>query len=40
MRNCWKAEPKERPTFEEICESLNDMFKQEELNAKMQQENS
>ena len=27
MINCWKVEPNERPTFEEIHESLKNMEK-------------
>ena len=31
MRKCWKDEPKERPTFEEIRESINNMLNDEEV---------
>ena len=31
MRKCWKVEPEERPTFEEIRESLNDMLSDKEV---------
>ena len=36
MRNCWKVEPKDRPTFEEMCKYLKSMVKGEKLNTKLQ----
>ena len=32
MTKCWKVEAKERPTFEEIQESLNNMLNDGEVN--------
>ena len=32
MRKCWKVEPKERPKFEEIRDSLKNMLNVEEVN--------
>ena len=35
MTKCWKIEPKERPTFKQICETLNDMLKDEKVNKRI-----
>ena len=32
MKNCWKAEPNERPTFEELRDILNNMLNDDEVN--------
>ena len=32
MTRCWKAEPKERPTFAEIYEQLHNMLMDDEVN--------
>ena len=35
MTKCWKVEAKERPTFEEIQESLNNMLNDGEVNKRI-----
>ncbi|CAB4000149.1 Hypothetical predicted protein [Paramuricea clavata] len=30
MTNCWKVDPKHRPTFSEIWQDLNDMLSDDE----------
>lgn len=36
MRKCWKVEPKERPTFEELRESLSNMLSDDEVSKNLE----